>query len=339
LAEGRGFTLWNKPSIFVPPLYPAVLAGLRLLGGDSVWVIKGFQAVLGGAMVWLVYLLGRGILQQGVAYVASAVFAFHPEMIALSAFIYTEIVFIFLLLLFLLLVTQAVQTGKWSHFLFAGMLLGVTNLCRSTLLYFPIFLLLLSLFYHDGFRRRRIIGVVVLASAMMLTMLPWTIRNYLHVHAIVPVAIGGGDVFWAGNYLPFDGEFRYEETDKRIEELVGNNATLVERDRILMAEAKKNIMAQPVQAMQLFFRKIFRFWFRVYDNVPTGKARATNWVILAALGLTHFVLLALAVVGIWHMKMKKPFVAVMLALLLYYTLIHAATLAVPRYRQPLIPGL
>ncbi len=338
LVEGRGYIMWDKPSIFVAPLYPTLLAGLRLVCGDSILAIKIFQAILGGISVWLVYLLGREFFQPPIAYIAAAFFAFHPEMIALAAFIYTEVIFIFFLLLTLLFAIKAVRTRRPAFFLLAGVFLGMANLCRGTLMYFPAFLLLLLLFYRDTFWRRRLLGGAALALAMALTMLPWTIRNYIHFHAIVPVAIGGGDVFWTGNYLPFDGEYRYEETQKKIEELVGN-ATLTERDRILMAEAKKSIATHPWRSAWLFVRKIFRYWFRVYENVPQGHSRQTNWLILSVLGTVHFALLAFAVAGFWRANLREPIIGVMLLLFFYYTVVHAATLAVPRYRQPLIPTL
>jgi hypothetical protein len=223
-------------------------------------------------------------------------------------------------------------------FLLAGVFIGITNLCRATLLYFPAVLFLLLLFYRGALWRRRLFGVAALVLTMGLTMLPWTIRNYVHFHAIVPVAIGGGDVFWTGNYLPFDGEYRYEETQQKIEELVGN-ATLTERDQILMAEAKKSIAAHPWRSAWLFTRKIFRYWFRIYENVPQGHSRQTNWLILGVLGTVHFALLAFVVAGFWRANWREPIIGVMLLLFLYYTMIHAATLAIPRYRQPLIPLL
>jgi 4-amino-4-deoxy-L-arabinose transferase-like glycosyltransferase len=338
LAEGRGFVIGSEPTVFVAPLYPAVIAGLQLLFGESIWVIKVFQAILGGVSVWLIYLLGGEIFRRQVAYIAAALFAFHPEMIALAAFIYTEVLFIFLLLLTLLFITKAVKTGKRSSFLLAGLLLGVTNLCRGTVMYFPGFLFLLLLFYRNGLWLRRMTGAVLLTVAMALTMLPWAARNYIHFKAFIPVAAGSGDVFWTGNYLPFDGEFRYEETQKAIQRIVGR-VSWIERDRILMAEAKKNILENPAASAWLFIRKIFRYWFRVYENVPSGQARETNWLIFAALGFTHFALLALAIAGLRQANLREPIIAMMLILFFYYTVIHAVTLAVPRYRQPLIPAI
>jgi 4-amino-4-deoxy-L-arabinose transferase-like glycosyltransferase len=243
------------------------------------------------------------------------------------------------LLLTLLFIVKATQTGRTSTFLLAGVLLGVTNLCRGTLIYFPGFLFLLLIFYRDGLWLRRLSGVIALTAAMALTMLPWTVRNYKHFHDVVPVAIGSGDVLWTGTYLPFDGEFRYEETEKKIDQLVNVDMTLIERDRILMAEAKKNIAEQPLRSAWLFVRKMFRYWFRVYENVPKGESRETNWLILGALGATHFVLLALAIAGLWPTRLGTPIIGAALLLFFYYTSVHAATLAVPRYRQPLVPLL
>ncbi|MFQ5627978.1 MAG: ArnT family glycosyltransferase [bacterium] len=338
LVAGKGFKVWSQPSLYVAPLYPTVLAALRFIFGDSIWVIKTFQALLGTASVWLVYVLAKELLAPPAATFSAAIFALHPEIIALAGFIYTEVVFIFLLLVTLIFTVKAIKRGTVLSYCFAGFSLGLTNLCRGTLMYFPIFLLLMILLYRSELRRQRIIGVAVLGFSMALTMSPWTIRNYVQFKAFVPVASGLGDVLWTGNYLPFDGEFRYEETQNKIHEIVGDTS-FVERDRILIAEAKKNILAQPVESAWLMVRKAFRYWLRVYENVPSGEQRDKNWLIFGVLAGIHFSILSLGVFGGRKLPFRNPTVGMFIALILYYTLIHTLTLPVVRYRLPLLPIL
>ncbi len=335
LLAGNGFALGGGPTTFVAPLYPTFLAVLQALFGKSVMAIKLVQAIIGGASAILVFDLARRFVRPGLAFVGAVIFAFHPEMIAVTAFLYTETLFIFLALCTFIGMVRALQQPNWRRFLLAGILLGVTNLCRGTLYYLPVFLFPLLLVYRHEIKRRAL-GLVVLTAGMALTIAPWAWRNYTTFHAFVPIATGAGDVFWTGNYLPFDGEFRYRETQRKIKELVGG-ASLIERDRILMAEAKKSILKHPVETAWLWVRKFFRYWFRVYENVPRGEKRQRNWLIWSALALPHYVLLLLTVLAFIRAPLGRIEWGFLLLLFGYYTLIHVATLPVPRYRMPLIP--
>lgn len=338
LVAGNGFVVWHKPTIYVAPLYPTLLAGMQLLFGESILAIRLLQVLLGGATAWLVFLLGREIFNRQIGFLAALAFAVHPEMIALTAFIYTEIVFIFLLVLTLWLAARAFNSGELKWFVLAGLVLGVTNLCRGTLMYFPAFLLVLLLLYSGRQRWQRLAGIAVFTVMMAAAMAPWTIRNYLQFDAFVPVASGMGDVLWTGNYLPFDGEFRYEQTQRKLNEIVGD-ASFVERDRILIEETKKNWLAAPAESLWLLARKPFRYWFRVYENVPTGEARQKNWLVFGVLAFSHYALLGVAVLGLYKARLKNPLVVLLLVLIGYYTLVHTLTLPVVRYRQPLIPAM
>ena len=335
LLAGNGFALGGGPTTFVAPLYPAFLAVLQAVFGKSVLAIKLVQAVIGGLSSLLVFDLARRFVRPGLAFAGAGIFALHPEMIAVTAFLYTETLFIFLALCTFISIVRALKQPRWPAFFMAGVLLGITSLCRGTLYYLPVFLVFLVLLYRQDLVRR-LAGIVLLTAGMAVIIAPWAWRNYTTFHAFVPIATGAGDVFWTGNYLPFDGEFRYRETQQKIKELVGG-ASLIERDRILMAEAKKSILAHPAETAWLWTRKFFRYWFRVYENVPRGEKRQRNWLIWSALAIPHYVLLALTVVAFFYAPLRRPEWGFLLLLFGYYTLIHVVTLPVPRYRMPLIP--
>ncbi len=339
LLAGKGFVLWHKPSSFVAPLYPFFLAAVRAAFGNSIVVVQLIQILLSTISIYLVYRLGRALVDEKVALLAALLFAIHPEIIALTSFLYTETLFIFLALLALLAVILALQKQSVRAYVLAGFALALVNLCRGTLMYWPFFLI--GFLWISGRPQRALLSPLRLAlmiAVMALGMSPWAYRNYKQFHAFIPVATGLGDVFWTGNYLPFDGEFRYEETQKKILEITGD-VTFVERDRILIHETIREMRQHPLASAWLMVKKVFRFWLRVYNNVPSGHQRSTNWLIFLPLAAVHFLLLAAAATGVTLLRGRIPMMSVIYSVLLYYTLIHAVTLAVPRYRQPLIPLL
>lgn len=334
LLESGRYAMWAKPTAYVAPVYPFFLAGIFKFFGENLFVVKLVQVGLGTASVVLVYRFALRFTRPLVALLAALLIALHPEVIGITGFIYTETLFIFLLLAALLALTHAIETKRAGHFLWAGALLGITTLCRGVTLQWPIFMLaalMLSAQRWVWFRRW---VLVVVGMAMIMT--PWAMRNYQRFHTFLPVATGSGDVFWTGNYLEFDGEYRYEQTQKKLLEIAGD-VDLVTRDHKLMTDARRMILDEPLPHAWLFVRKIFRYWLRVYEDVPDGAARQRNWLVFGVLVFTHYAILIFALFGLWRCNWRQDGVKMLLAFVCYYTLVHAATLAVARYRIPLLP--
>lgn len=336
LLESGRYAMWAKPTAYVAPVYPFFLAGVFKLFGENFFAVKLIQVGLGMVSVALVYFLAIRFTRPLVALLAALLMALHPEIIGITGFIYTETLFIFLLLATLLLLAHAITTKKAVYFFGAGSLLGLTTLCRGVTLQWPIFMLaVLMLSSQRWWWLRRWVFVV---AGMAVVMAPWTIRNYQRFQVFLPVATGSGDVFWTGNYLGFDGEYRYEQTQKKLLEVAGD-VDLVTRDRKLMADAKRMILDEPLAHAWLFTRKIFRYWLRVYEDVPHGEARQRNWLVFGVLTFTHYTILFFALLGLRQCNWRHDGVKMLLAFVCYYTLVHAATLAVARYRIPLLPLL
>ena len=64
-----------------------------------------------------------------------------------------------------------------------------------------------------GVGRRRgwrlgLAGAAVLLVALVLPILPWTVRNVVVLDRVVPISTGGGKALYVGTYLPADGEYQ-----------------------------------------------------------------------------------------------------------------------------------
>ncbi|MDZ7344309.1 MAG: glycosyltransferase family 39 protein, partial [candidate division KSB1 bacterium] len=128
------------------PGYPFFLAAVFKIFGENLFAVKLIQAVLGAITAVLVYFLALRMSRPAIAFLAASLMAVHPELLGITGFIYTEVLFIFLLVATLLLLAHAVQWAKPVYFLQAGVLFGLTTLCRGTTIYFPLMLLGLILF-------------------------------------------------------------------------------------------------------------------------------------------------------------------------------------------------
>ena len=82
LADGKGFALANgQATARRSPLYPFVLAGLyRIAGPEMVWG-RVLQVLLGGCVVWLVFLVAARYFSRRTAWLAAALGALNPFLI------------------------------------------------------------------------------------------------------------------------------------------------------------------------------------------------------------------------------------------------------------------
>jgi 4-amino-4-deoxy-L-arabinose transferase-like glycosyltransferase len=315
---------------------PFFLAGVYQLFGVHFLAVKLIFILLAAVSALLVYLIGKELVNPKLGVIAAMLFAVEPSLCGITAFIYTEPLNIPLLLAAVYFLIRGVNTKRKREYFFSGIFWGLTTLCKGTTLFFPFFLvagMMLFRKFRRGWKR-----LFLFLFVFVLTLVPWTVRNYKTFHVFLPIATGSGESLWTGNYFPFDGEFRYGETQKKASEIT-QGLSWVERDRKLGEEAKKMIRANPTKFIKLSIKKLYRFWIKVYEAVPSGRRRSGDQIIFIGLSLTHLSLLLLAGVGLFRFPEKRYAYKIILVLLLYYTFVHAATFAVPRYRIPVMPLL
>lgn len=340
MLDGYGFSLVAPhPTVFVAPLYPALLAAVHLLTGHF-WPILVLQAGIWIVIALVIRTLGERWFNPASGYIASLFVLLHPELIAISAFKYSETLFVLLVYVAILFLARAWLNGRCGDgigsWILAGVALGLATLTRPVTLYFIVLVAALPLFLA-GPMRRRVLTAIGCFSAFVVIILPWTVRNYLAMGDFVPVATGGGTALWIGNYRPFDGEYRYEKTRSLMASLTkGMNE--VEADRHLTKLALEHISSSPMAAAELFGKKLFRYWFRTYEKVPDGRPRRPTLLGYGLL-VVHLVVLATAIFGAVAFRRRWKAWVPYLLLCFYMTAIHVASLPVPRYRLPLLPGI
>src|SRR5699024_6147690 len=91
--------------------------------------------------------------------------------------------------------------------LFPGVLLGATAMVRPE--YLGVALLLGAVVFARsvaGDWRRALTQAAILLAGLILVVAPWTIRNAVALDRAVPISTGGGQVLFAGTYLPSGGD-------------------------------------------------------------------------------------------------------------------------------------
>jgi len=346
LTKGNGFSLSSGISTAArPPVYPLFLAGIYSLFGQSHLAVKLAQAILGAISCIIIYLIGKEVFNRKIGLWSGVAMALYPPLISTTGFILSEELAIFLLAITILFLTRAMKRKQVSCYILAGIFLGLTTLCRPITLLFPFFLY--PAFLFSSSKRREFVWISILLASMILTITPWTIRNYIKFNVFISGQTGRGVILWAGTHLPADGPggMPYGVTSAHKEYKdpgdgeaflkVGEGLSAVEADKAYYREGIKNILNNPSGYLRLCLEKFKRFWFWIPGGVEVLKPYPKIKLGITAI---YFSMLLLAVWGVWgglkeNWRDKLP----MLAIISYFTIMHTLIFAIPRFRLPIMP--
>lgn len=191
-------------------------------------------------------------------------------------------------------------------------------------------------------------------AALLLPIVPWTIRNVDVLDRVVPISTGSGKALYVGTFLPADGEYqrvkailveRYE--GRRLDphsaaldaidptplfDRVAARYPDLPRDSALGKIGKQNLSKylgeDPLGYAAMTARKVGRMWSSgVGEAMSSGVGRAAQ-IALVALGLAGFLLL-----GLRRRWWELVAFATPIALV---TAVGAASLAAPRRNEVLM---
>jgi 4-amino-4-deoxy-L-arabinose transferase-like glycosyltransferase len=324
------------------PGYPLFLAACQLAFGPRVLPVRLVQAALGAWCVWLVARLTRRALPDDidppgtiwtVPLIAATITALDPFVVANSAFVLSEALFLPLMLLAQWGLASAWRgelgwrpAAGWA--LMAGVASGAAVLVRpSWALYVPAVLVLwVALDWRDRGRRAAALrGAILVAVGVVVVMAPWWVRNARVYGRFVPTAL------WSGASL-YDGLNPRATGASDMSFLADPDVWPLDeetQDAVLRARALAFAREHPGRALGLAAVKAARFW----SPWPNAEAFRSPLVAAASM-LVSLPLFALLGIGIWDRR-RDARALVLLGLPLAYTFVlHLAFVSSMRYRVP-----
>jgi 4-amino-4-deoxy-L-arabinose transferase-like glycosyltransferase len=386
LDQGNGFTVGpsaTQPSSDYSPGLPLFVAGIyKVTGGVHERLARVVLALLGTLAILFTYLLARrlaaaallrdrdpdlcnpeGDKGQGVdggavvaALVAALLVAIYPATIEYTGMLMTEPAAATLLAGAILGLFWAGDGTTLWRWLVPGLTLGALTLVRPEYLAIG-FLLAVLIGLRErltfGWRRALLSAAIVLA-AIIVVVAPWTIRNAIALDRFVTVSTGGGQVLYAGTYLPSDGDPEkvgaavvaenpelfgpHAVENLRLEQILARLAEArhpgLEPDQALSKmgreQLKNDVLHHPGEYVEFIAIKIGRIW----SHGPRAVMREPLWEAL------HWALLGLGLLGLGLLAYLRRWEALLIgAVFLAVTLISALLVASPRRVLVLIPLL
>jgi len=273
----------NLPSSYMPPLYLIFLFINKLLSFDLfnfIFMVYFSQVCLSTISVILFYKLCQNFFDRRISLIGSLFFAFIPLLIFSNALISSASLQIFLYLLFLNFCIKFLEdSSKVNTFTFA-VICALCLLLRGEFL--VIFVLTIIFFFLS--RNKKITKLISLIIITLLLISPYLIRNYINTSKIHIVNVTGY-ALWKGNnhlskvegyHIPLSPKIErrinwpdvpeFKMLYEKLDNLKINRNYEIERDKIFLDEAKKNILSDKKKYFHLYFKKVLSYYFIDIDS-------------------------------------------------------------------------
>jgi len=372
LERGEGFTVGaaaTQPSSNYSPGLPLLVAGIyELTGGAHERLARVLLAFVGTLSVLFAYLIAHrlrramhsppyGAVNASSAVVAGLIaagaVAVYPALLEYQGMLMSEPLAATLLSGAVLAMLWAADRDGLAAWLLPGVLLGATAMVRPEYLGVAFLLGLVVLAWGArGGWRRSLAAAAILLAGVTLVVLPWTVRNIVALDRAVPISTGGGQVLFAGTYLPSDGDpervgaevvarhpdlFAPSDARKlRLEQILARLAAQrypgLETDQALSRMGREqiwdDISGQPLEYAGFLATKVGRIW----AHGPREVMRAPGWTAF------HWALAGFGLLGLAVLAWQRRWEALVLAtIFVAITALSALLVASPRRALVMLP--
>ncbi|MCX6639820.1 MAG: glycosyltransferase family 39 protein [bacterium] len=304
----------DTPTAFFEPFYPIFLGGIRYLFGPTPGVHYGphevlhfgpkitiarlFQSVFDALVIPILFYLGVVFFTPATGGLAALIYCFYPYSLAFVTNLVTQNTYLFFQAVMVYFFAKTLTRQTWSNYILLGLSAGITLLTRISLITFiPFIIICLYLPLRKTLRWEKL---AVCLLIMVLTIVPWVIRNKVVMGEALLLPTKGGRNLWEYNNQIFTPEkmdapavgvdLRYQQFAKKNYDKLKRkdllpfpdftNETEMERDRILNERVKGFILANPSVFVQLCgFRlyQLFRIIPRHLGGVMSTVASLLTW--------------------------------------------------------------
>jgi 4-amino-4-deoxy-L-arabinose transferase-like glycosyltransferase len=336
ILSGEGFREGNLFA-YRPPLYPYFIASLLLVFGGQLEAVFIVQAIIASIMCVLIYIIGAKSVSHRTGIIASILCAIYPHLIHYAGQLWSEQLFAFLAVLSFYLFIVSRNRDSIPLMVLMGVVLGFSILCREAGILLLIAYVVWILFSRNVSRSlvRRLLPLVL---ATCLTVLPWTVRNYLVFGTLVPVSTNGGINFYIGNNPEAIGAFNWViPPEAHWNELSPDGRFEVEASRLGYIHGLRYIVNNPVKSFHLVSKRAYYllrppFFSIDFKEIGIETLFKLIWSVMYCL-----LLLVLLVAVPFRYAANKWIISLLIIVIVALSIPYLLTYGATRYRVPMMP--
>jgi 4-amino-4-deoxy-L-arabinose transferase-like glycosyltransferase len=345
MAEGRGYLdEEGNPDSYYVPGYPFLLAGCRMLTGDSLLGIKIAHIILDVATAIALSWLLLKTCSAFTALLFTIAFALHPLFLHLGNNVDDEPLLVFFIVLSFMALYRAVDLPSLGRFALAGFLLGLAILTKSTPIFLPLIVTGVMFLVTRKMNAIRATHWLAYLLASILVLLPWAYRNYKAFGRFAISNRGIGTNLWWGSdprifasygkaqrvaAYDIEGEMIARGMHPPTENTVFNR----EHWRLQMAiEQYKELLHQPDALAKVLFMKATRTLYATEDH-PSAH------LPLILLQIPTILLAIYGTIQLWKRTETHTLAWLLVLYVGYYYGIVFVGMPMIRYFAPAIPLL
>ncbi|MCR9197848.1 MAG: hypothetical protein NXI04_04355 [Planctomycetaceae bacterium] len=295
----------NRPTAFRPPVYPILLAVVRLIGLSAPVAVALVNLAASAAMIVGTWWLARVIGLRGKwPTICGALVAFDPLLLRYAALPMTEVTAGGFLTVAVLLAVKGISTEqdptpRWKSAATAGLCFGIGGLCRP-ILFVACAAVSAGLLLHAILRwpkerstMENLQPVFLPAVLAALVLSLWIVRNALQLGHFVPATTHGGYTLLLGNNPVFYREvvngparvwgdaslraWQQETADWLAAEQIPATDE-VATDTALSQLAWSHINADPTSFRQACLLRWRRFWAVAPESTSNDSSGIAGWI-------------------------------------------------------------
>jgi hypothetical protein len=322
--------------------------------GELLWLILKLVWITMG--VWTAFFVYRSVLLFAPRWcgIMAALLFFAPDFAWMDNLILTETPFMLLLsaLIYFTMMLAKTKERKYFWMCLASYMLAL--MLKANIGIYPVFAMVYLLMKKYDFKVL-MKQALILACVLLGFIIPWSIRNYIHYDAFIPLTYGAGNPLLLGTYqgvgYPDDGQLdyvtnvdaaakekfrKYADEEGNINEPYLKRYVLLETDGIKakyrMAEWFKKDPASMIKSY-LYLKPRYMITSSFYWTEIFG----VKLVLLRKIRTIGFRVIVLAFLASMLLRKKREEMAFLGLLYLGNIYLYAVTFAFDRYAQPLLP--
>jgi len=360
------------PESWYTPGYPVFLAVLYAIFHSWIPVVI-LQNIIAAFTAVIIYRIGSEYGSPRTGYIAGLLFALEPTSATLPNFLWSETVFVFLLVISSYYFLRFVSSPNASTAMILGFLLAIATYVRQASFFLPILMLLsigsIYIFLKTPAWKKIFTMTILVLCITYLILTPWLVRNYI-IYGRASIGGAGSMMLYFYDAVPFA---YYKNSSSKIAHLFDRETVAtpawdipyrsfppdmhytagagLQHEKEILAAAKHIIMRAPVE--YIFFHSITGFsgmvlksgWtdiLRRLDISPTSTPLL--WYGTAGAGILFYIcvtfLASIGAIRLLRRDVRALLLAIMSILLIaYFIAVTGPASYRERYRYPVQPYL